>query len=95
MLIKVSKSLPQRDEPNRNPERKSHHRVASPEAPRRGGRLPGGDGRPPGDRFRGGGTAFSLGNLDDLVQTMFVGVFVLGVVVAIDKVRRRRRPVRP
>ena len=61
----------------------------------RGDRFPGGDGRPPRDRFRGGGGAFSLGNLDDLVQTMFVGVFVLGVVVAIDKVRRRRHPVRP
>lgn len=57
-------------------------------------RFPGGDGRPPRDRFGGGG-AFSLGNLDDLVQTMVVGVLVLGVVVAIDKVRRRRRPVMP
>ena len=61
------------------------------------GRRPGGDGRPPGEGFRGrdGGGAFSLGSIDDLIQTIVVGVVVLGVVVAIDKVRRRRSPIRP
>lgn len=60
----------------------------------RGGGRPGGDGRPPGDRFGNNG-AFSLGNIDDLLQSALIGVVVLAVVVAIDKVRRRRSPVRP
>ena len=59
------------------------------------GRRPGGDGRPPGDGFRDrdGGGVFSLSHIDDLLQTVLVGVSVLGVVVAVDKWRRRRRPV--
>ncbi len=59
-----------------------------------GGRRPGGDGRPPRDRFGDSG-AFSLSNIDDLLQSALIGVVVLAVVVAIDKVRRRRSPVRP
>jgi hypothetical protein len=57
-----------------------------------GGHRPGGGDRPPGDRFGRGG-AFSLGNIDDLAQSALIGVVVLAAVVAIDKVRRRRRPV--
>lgn len=59
------------------------------------GRGPAGDGRPPGDGFRDrdGGAAFSLSRIDDLLQTVLVGVMVLAAVVAVDKWRRRRRPV--
>lgn len=57
-----------------------------------GGHRPDGGNRPPRDRFGKGG-AFSLSNLDDLAQTALVGVVGLVVVVAIDKVRRRRKPV--
>lgn len=58
-------------------------------------RGPGGEARPPGEGFRDrdGGGAFRLASLDDLVQTVLVGAGVLGVVVAVDKWRRRRRPV--
>lgn len=63
-----------------------------------GGRDGHGDRRPPNgetfDRFRRGeGGAFSVGNLDDLAQTVLVGVLVLGVVMAIDRLRRRARPI--
>ena len=62
----------------------------------RGGRRPGTEGRPPRDGFRGRDDgAFSLGNLDDLAQTVMIGVVVLGIVVVVDRVRRRRRPIRP
>lgn len=60
----------------------------------------GGDRRPPDgggdrfDRFRDSG-AFSLGNIDELLQTMFIGVAVLAGVVFIDRARRQRRPVDP
>lgn len=59
------------------------------------GHRPGGEEGPPagGFRNRDGGGAFSLSSIDDLLQTVLVGVAVLGGVVAIDKWRRRRRPV--
>ena len=41
-----------------------------------------------------GATAFSLGNIDDLIGTIVIGVAVLGVVIVIDKARRHRRPIR-
>jgi len=53
-----------------------------------------GDGGDRFDRFRNDG-AFSLGNIDELVQTVFIGVAVLAGVVIIDRVRRARRPVNP
>ena len=60
------------------------------------GRPHGGDGfqRDGGGLGGRGSTAFSLGNIDDLVATIVIGVAVLGVVIVIDKARRRRRPIR-
>lgn len=59
----------------------------------------GGDRRPPGggtfdrDRRRpGDGAAFSLSNVQDLVQTIAIGVGVLATVVVFDRVRRASRP---
>ena len=59
-----------------------------------GGRQ-GRDGFPRADGGPGGrgSTAFSLGNIDDLVGTIVIGVGVLGVVMVIDRTRRRRRPI--
>jgi ribose/xylose/arabinose/galactoside ABC-type transport system permease subunit len=55
-------------------------------------RRPGFDGV---DRFRErGSSVFGLSNIDDLLQTVLIGVVVLGVVVAIDRLRRRRKPIR-
>ncbi|MFN8052618.1 MAG: hypothetical protein U0Q22_14320 [Acidimicrobiales bacterium] len=41
---------------------------------------------------RRGAGGISLSNVDDLVQTMFVGVLVLGGVILVDRARRRRNP---
>ena len=57
-----------------------------------GGGFGGRDGGPGG---RGNGSAFSLGNIDDLVGTIVIGVGAMGAVILIDKALRRRRPVRP
>ena len=47
------------------------------------------------DDRRKGGEGFSLGNADELVQTMVIGAGVMGAVVVVDTARRRRKPVRP
>ena len=43
-------------------------------------------------RLNGG---FDLGSIDEVVQTMVIGGLVLAIVVAVDRSRRRRRPVVP
>lgn len=48
-----------------------------------------------GNVRNGGGAAFSLGNSGDLFTTLGIGIGVLGLVIVVDKIRRRRRPVRP
>ena len=58
------------------------------------GRGPGGAGDVRDRLHERGGSAFSLDSIDDLLQTVLVGVLVLGAVVAIDKARRRRKPIR-
>ena len=69
--------------------------VADGGGPRR--ELPAGASQPrDGDRHHlrlDGG--LDLNSIDDLGQTVFIGVGVLGVVVAVDRARRRRRPVVP
>lgn len=61
-----------------------------------GGRLPSAGATPIGDRFRDRGSGgLSLSSIDDLVQTIVIGVAVMGIVVVIDRVRRHRTPIRP
>lgn len=59
------------------------------------------EGQPPPDgtnrperRDRRGGAA-GLSSIDELGSTMLIGAAVLGVVVAVDTVRRRRNPIVP
>lgn len=46
----------------------------------------------PESRDRRGGAA-GLASIDELGSTMLIGIAVLGVVVAVDTVRRRRNPI--
>lgn len=60
--------------------------------------VPAGAPAPDEERFerrRKGDGGLSLGSVDEVVQTMLIGVGVMAVVVLIDRTRRRRRPIRP
>jgi len=52
--------------------------------------------RPRDEGFRGNDhSGMSLSNIDELVQTVVIGVGILGAVVVVDRVRRTRKPIRP
>ncbi|HEY4333895.1 MAG TPA: hypothetical protein VGM78_15045 [Ilumatobacteraceae bacterium] len=69
-------------------------RLASLVADDSGGHDPRAGGPAPGD-FRGTGSAFSVSNLSDLMTTIAIGVGVMILVIVVDKIRRRHRPIRP
>jgi len=61
---------------------------------REGRPVPAGAPAPDEERFerrRKGDGGLSLGSVDEVVQTMLIGVGVMAVVVLIDRTRRRRR----